>query len=180
MQEHQQVLQEDLMDRIQLLPEQQPLVVEVVLQQVDPLVMMVPLEDQVVEQLETVELVELQQLVKEMQVEIQMHLLEKVEQVVAELEPQVAQVEMQQELQVEQEVLPHHYHHAHLQVVVEVVQIVQEIQVEPEVQVVVELEEEDHLVELQQVNQEQLIPVAVAELVVEMVELEDQVDLAVR
>ena len=51
---------------------------------------------------------------------------------------------------------------------------------EPEVQVVVELEEEDHLVELQQVNQEQLIPVAVAELVVEMVELEDQVDLAVR
>ena len=180
MQEHQQVLQEDLMEWIQLLPEQQPLVVEVVLQQVDPLVIMVPLEDQVVEQLETVELVVLQQLVKEMQVEIQMHLLEKVEQVVAELELLVEQVEMQQELQVEQEVLPHHYHHAHLQVVVEVVQIVQEIQVEPEVQVVVELEEEDHLVELQQVNQEQLIPVAVAELVVEMVELEDQVDLAVR
>tara|TARA_Y100000015_G_C2383712_1_gene86243 strand:- start:371 stop:751 length:381 start_codon:yes stop_codon:yes gene_type:complete len=123
-QEHQLPATKELMDRIQLLLEQQPLVVEVALQQVDPLVTMVALEDQVVEQLETVELVELQQLVKEMQVEIQMHLLEKVEQVVAELELLAEQVEMHQELQVEQEVLPHHYHHAHLQVVVEVVQIV--------------------------------------------------------
>ena len=50
MQEHQQVLQEELGEWIQLLPEQHPLVVELALQQVDLLVMMEALEDQVVEQ----------------------------------------------------------------------------------------------------------------------------------
>tara|TARA_R100000322_G_scaffold149826_1_gene106784 strand:- start:37 stop:318 length:282 start_codon:yes stop_codon:yes gene_type:complete len=87
------------------LPEQQPLAVEAVVQQVDPLVIMVVLVDQVVEHLETVELVEVQQHVKEMQVEVQMHLLEKVALAVAELELLVEQVEMLQEQQVEQEVL---------------------------------------------------------------------------
>tara|TARA_R110000764_G_scaffold182416_1_gene268238 strand:+ start:80 stop:271 length:192 start_codon:yes stop_codon:yes gene_type:complete len=62
-------------------------------------------------------------------------------------------------------------------VVVAVDQIVQVNLVELEVQVVVEMEEEDLLVELKQVNQEQLILVAVVELVVEMVEL---VELAVQ
>tara|TARA_R110000823_G_scaffold299926_1_gene420681 strand:- start:866 stop:1057 length:192 start_codon:yes stop_codon:yes gene_type:complete len=62
-------------------------------------------------------------------------------------------------------------------VVVAVVQIVQVNLVELEDQVVVEMEEEDLLVELKQVNQEQLILVAVVELVVEMVEL---VELAVQ
>ena len=87
------------------MPEQHLLAVEVVVQQVDPLVIMVLLVDQVVEHLETVELVEVQQHVKEMQVEVQMHLLEKVALAVAELELLVEQVEMLQEQQVEQEVL---------------------------------------------------------------------------
>jgi 3'-phosphoadenosine 5'-phosphosulfate sulfotransferase (PAPS reductase)/FAD synthetase len=87
------------------LPEQHLLAVEAVVQQVDPLVIMVLLVDQVVEHLETVELVEVQQHVKEMQVEVQMHLLEKVALAVAELELLVEQVEMLQEQQVEQEVL---------------------------------------------------------------------------
>ena len=78
--------------------------VEAAVQQVDPLVIMVALVDQVVEHLETVELVEVQQHVKEMQVEVQMHLLEKVALAVAELELLVEQVAMQQEQQVEQEV----------------------------------------------------------------------------
>jgi len=86
------------------LPEQQLLAVEAAVQQVDPLVIMVALVDQVVEHLETVELVEVQQHVKEMQVEVQMHLLEKVALAVAELELLVEQVAMQQEQQVEQEV----------------------------------------------------------------------------
>ena len=87
------------------MPEQHLLAVEVVVQQVDPLVIMVLLVDQVVEHLETVELVEVQQHVKEMQVEVQMHLLEKVALAVAELELLVEQVEMLEEQQVEQEVL---------------------------------------------------------------------------
>jgi formate-dependent nitrite reductase cytochrome c552 subunit len=82
---------------------------------------------------------------------------------------------MRQELQVEQEVLRHHYHHALLQVVVEVVQTVQDNQVELEDQVVVEQEEEDLRVDLKQVRQEQQILAVVVELVVEMVELEEQV-----
>jgi hypothetical protein len=57
------------------LPEQHLLAVEVVVQQVDPLVIMVLLVDQVVEHLETVELVEVQQHVKEMQVEQEVLLL---------------------------------------------------------------------------------------------------------
>jgi hypothetical protein len=96
-QEHQQVLQEELGEWIQLLPEQHPLVVELALQQVDLLVMMEALEDQVVEQVETVELVELQQHVKVMQVDQLMPLLEKVEPVVVELELSAELVEMQQE-----------------------------------------------------------------------------------
>tara|TARA_R110002012_G_scaffold312363_1_gene523016 strand:+ start:239 stop:520 length:282 start_codon:yes stop_codon:yes gene_type:complete len=87
------------------LPEQHLLAVEAVVQQVDPLVIMVLLVDQVAEHLETVELVEVQQHVKEMQGEVQMHLLEKVALAVAELELLVEQVEMLQEQQVEKEVL---------------------------------------------------------------------------
>ena len=85
------------------MPEQHLLAVEAVVQQVDPLVIMVLLVDQVVEHLETVELVEVQQHVKEMQVEVQMHLLDKVALAVAELELLVEQVEMLQEQQGEQE-----------------------------------------------------------------------------
>ena len=98
-----QVVQEDLKEIVQLSLEQQLLAVVADLEHLH----LCNQEDLVVleeEQVETVQPVELQQRVKEMQVEIQMHPLEKVALAAVELELLVEQVEMLMEQQVEREV----------------------------------------------------------------------------
>tara|TARA_Y100000114_G_scaffold113076_1_gene106961 strand:- start:286 stop:582 length:297 start_codon:yes stop_codon:yes gene_type:complete len=85
---------------------------------------MVCLVDLVEVQLETVPLVELECQDKVILVDQLMPLLEKVVAVVVELELLVALVGTLRVQQVEQEVLRHHYHHAHLQVVAVVVRTV--------------------------------------------------------
>ena len=110
-----------------------------------------------------------------------MHLLEKEEQEVVELELQVEKVEIQEEPQVEQEVLRHHYQLVHLQVVVEEVQTVFRVQVVLVDQVAVEQDQIDLEVDLLElVEQDQLILVEEVVAVQVVVEQVEQADLVVQ
>ena len=134
--------------------------------------------------MELEEIVELAELVlqdKVILVEIQMHLLEKEELEAVELERPVEQVEIQEERQVEQEVLRHHYHLVHSQVVAVEVQTVIQVQVVLVALVVEEQDQEDLEVALvDRVLQEQPTQVVVAvavQVVVEQVVRVVQVEL---